>query len=263
MAAEYCRIKQWLTIAGGEGMTKIFAHRGASGYAPENTLEAFSLAMKQGADGIELDVQLTKDGEVVVVHDETIDRTSDGKGAVRDCTLQELKGFSFHNQMDEYKGARIPTLKEVLELVKPGNMQVNIELKTGVYWYREIEKKTMQVVKEAGMEDRVIYSSFNHYSIQKVLENKADAETAYLYSDVILNVDKYAKETGVCGLHPAIRHLKMADFMEEYRESGLKVRVWTVNTEEDMRLFIQNDLEGVITNYPDKALKIRKEIQGC
>ena len=128
-------------------MTEIFAHRGASGYAPENTLEAFRLAMEQGADGIELDVHLTKDGEVVVIHDETLDRTSDGQGKVRDYTLEELKKFSFHNHIEKYKGVQIPTLKEVLDLVENSSMKVNIELKTGIYWYEGIEEKTMEIVK--------------------------------------------------------------------------------------------------------------------
>lgn len=241
-------------------MTKIFAHRGASAYAPENTLEAFALAMEMGADGIELDVQLTKDGEVVVVHDETIDRVSNRKGYVKDYTLAELKTFTFDNNIEAYAGAKIATLKEVLELVKPGKMEVNIELKTGIYWYPEIEKKVIKIVEETGMKDRVIYSSFNHYSIQKVRELDAEAETAYLYGDVMLDVEKYAKDTGVCGLHPAVYHLKMADFMERYKESGLKVRVWTVNDENDMKEFIENDLEAVITNYPDVALKVREEL---
>ena len=241
-------------------MTKVFAHRGASGYAPENTLEAFALAGEQGAQGIELDVQLTKDGEVVVIHDETIDRVSTGKGAVRDYTLEELRRFSFHNHKKEYEGVQIPTLREVLEQVKPGGMEVNIELKTGIYWYPGLEEKTVELVKAAGMENRVIYSSFNHYSVQKILELDAEAETAYLYSDVLLNVENYAKNTGVCGLHPAVYHLKMADFLESYRRSGLKVRVWTVNDEADMRQFIEKDLEAVITNYPDRALRVRDEV---
>ena len=185
-------------------MTEIFAHRGASGYAPENTLEAFRLAMEQGADGIELDVHLTKDGEVVVIHDETLDRTSDGQGKVRDYTLEELKKFSFHNHIEKYKGVQIPTLKEVLDLVENSSMKVNIELKTGIYWYEGIEEKTMEIVKNKKMEGRVIYSSFNHYSIQKILEQDIHAETAYLFSDVTLNMEKYAKETGVKGLHPAV-----------------------------------------------------------
>lgn len=242
-------------------MTKIFAHRGASAYAPENTVEAFALAMEQGADGIELDVQMTKDGQVVVIHDETIDRVSDGTGAVRDYTLEELKKFHFSNHMENYENAVIPTLKEVLDLIKSSNMLLNIELKTGIYWYPNLEEKTMELVKEAGMEDRVIYSSFNHYSIKKILELNPHAECAFLYSDVILNVDKYAKNAGVCGLHPAVYHLKMAEFLKEYQESGLKVRVWTVNKKEDMEKFIKADLEAVITNYPDKALEIRNALQ--
>lgn len=245
---------------GEDQMTKVFAHRGASGYAPENTLEAFALAGEQGAQGIELDVQLTKDGEVVVIHDETIDRVSTGEGAVRDYTLEELRRFSFHNHKKEYEGVQIPTLREVLEQVKPGGMEVNIELKTGIYWYPGLEEKTVELVKAAGMENRVIYSSFNHYSVQKILELDAEAETAYLYSDVLLNVENYAKNTGVCGLHPAVYHLKMADFLESYRRSGLKVRVWTVNDEADMRQFIEKDLEAVITNYPDRALRVRDEV---
>lgn len=239
-------------------MTKIFAHRGASAYAPENTMEAFALAVKQGADGIELDAQMTKDGQVVVIHDEIIDRVSNGKGAVRDYTLEELRKFSFSNGMEDYQDAAIPTLKEVLEFLKPTNLELNIELKTGIYWYPGLEEKTMELVKEAGMEDRVIYSSFNHYSVQKILELDGSAQCAYLYSDVCLNVDKYAKETGVCGLHPAVYHLKMSTFLKEYQESGLKIRVWTVNKKEDMETFIKADLEAIITNYPDKALEVRK-----
>lgn len=232
-------------------MTEIFAHRGASGYAPENTLEAFRLAKDMGADGIELDVHLSKDGEVVVIHDETLDRTSNGQGKIRDYTLAELKKFSVHNGMEKYKGVQIPTLKEVLDFVKDSSMKVNIELKTGIYWYEGIEEKTMDIVKTMGMEDRVIYSSFNHYSIQKVLEQNSHAETAYLFSDVILNVEKYAKETGVKGLHPAVYHLKMADFLETYMKSGLKVRVWTVNNKKDIKMFMDAGVDVVITNYPD------------
>lgn len=239
-------------------MTEIFAHRGASGYAPENTLEAFRLAMEQGADGMELDVHLTKDGEVVVIHDETLDRTSNGHGNVRDYTLEELKKFSFHNHMEKYQGVQIPTLKEALNLVKNSRIKVNIELKTGIYWYEGIEEKTMDIVKTMGMEDRVIYSSFNHYSIQKVLEQNSDAETAYLFSDVPLNMEKYAKDTGVKGLHPAVYHLKMADFLETYMKSGLKVRVWTVNNKEDMKMFIDAGVDAIITNYPKVSVKLRE-----
>lgn len=242
--------------------TKIFGHRGASAEAPENTLEAFALAIEQGADGIELDVQMTKDGQLVVAHDETIDRVSNGTGAIRNYTLQQLKQFSFHQTHPEYKEAKIPTLEEVLQLIKPSNLLVNIELKTGIYWYDGMEKAVVELVQKMGLEDRVIYSSFNHYSVQKVKQLCPKAETAYLYSDVILDIEKYAKDTDVDGLHPALYHVKMADFLKRYQNSGLCVRVWTVNEEEDIRFLIEQGVDAIITNEPKKALQILEEMDG-
>ena len=127
--------------------TKVWAHRGASGYAPENTLESFKMAMDMKADGVELDVQLTKDNELVVIHDETIDRTSNKTGFVKDYTLAELKSFNFNNGNEKYEYAQIPTLKEVFQLLKPSNMVINIELKTGVFFYEGIEEKVLKLVK--------------------------------------------------------------------------------------------------------------------
>lgn len=241
-------------------ITKVFAHRGASGYAPENTLEAFALAIEQGADGIELDVQLSSDGIPVVIHDETIDRVTEKTGYVKDYTLQELKELTvLKDKFPEYGQSKIPTLKEVLEAVKSSGIQVNIELKTGIYWYPDIEKKVAEIVEETGMKEKIIYSSFNHYSVQRIKEIVPDAETAYLYSDVILNVEDYAKKTNVDGLHPAVYHVKMADFLKEYVKSGLDVRVWTVNEEADMRALTEAGVTAVITNYPDVAVRVRKE----
>ena len=237
--------------------TKVIAHRGASGYAPENTLEAFLLAIEQGADGIELDVQLSRDGIPVVIHDETIDRVTDRTGYVKDYTLQELKELTvLKDRFPQYSQSKIPTLKEVLEAVKPSGIQVNIELKTGIYWYPDIEKKVAEIVEETGMKEKIIYSSFNHYSVQRIKEIVPDAETAYLYSDVILNVEDYARKTKVDGLHPAVYHVKMADFLKGYIESGLNVRVWTVNEEADMKALTEAGVTAVITNYPDVAARI-------
>lgn len=238
--------------------TDIFAHRGASHYAPENTVPAFELAHQQGADGIELDVQLTKDGELVVIHDETIDRVSDGRGAVRDYTLEELKGFSFHNHMEQYGKVEIPTLREVLRLIKRWGMKLNIELKTGIYPYPGIEEKTLEMVRQEKVEKQVIYSSFNHYTIRRIRQLDPKAETAYLFSDVILDVDKYAARNGVSGLHPALYHVKMENFLREYLDSGLAVRVWTVNQKADMEELIRAGVDAVITNKPDVALAVRK-----
>ena len=109
------------------------------------------------------------------------------------------------------------------------------------------------------MEQRVIYSPFNHYSIQKIKQIVPEAETAYLYSDVIWNVTDYAKNTKVDGIHPAVYHIKMADFLNEYIKSGLNVRVWTVNDTTDMKWLIEAGVTAVITNYPDVAVKIREQ----
>ena len=145
--------------------TQIYAHRGASGYAPENTLEAFELAAKMGAQGVELDVHITKDGYLVVAHDETIDRVSDGTGFIRDMTLEELKRFTFNKTHPEYKDARIPTLKEVFDLLRPTGLFINIEMKNSVYDYPNLEQKTIDLAREENMIQRVIFSSFNHSDV--------------------------------------------------------------------------------------------------
>lgn len=238
---------------------KIYAHRGASQYAPENTLPAFALAAQQGADGIELDVHLTKDGQLVVIHDETLDRTTSGTGWVKDHTLAQLRQLCADNHMPGFAQARIPTLEEVLALVQPTGMLVNIELKTSILWYEGIEEKTLDLVRKMGMDSRVVYSSFNHYSIEKVRQLAPEAETAYLYSDIICDVEKYAAAHGVRGLHPGLWNVNMADLLQVYLGSGLAVRVWTVNDEADLRRLMLAGAD-VITNDPKLALEVRASL---
>ena len=153
----------------GEEMerTLVWGHRGASGYAPENTMAAFEKAVELGADGIELDVQLTKDGELVVIHDETIDRVSDGSGWVKDYTYAKLIKHNFNRTHPEYEHAQIPTLEEVYALIKPTDLTINVEIKTGVVFYPEIEARVLDLTERMGLMERVIFSSFNHYTIQK------------------------------------------------------------------------------------------------
>ena len=246
--------------------TKVWAHRGASAYAPENTLEAFLLAAEQGADGVELDVQLTKDGEMVVVHDEEIDRVSDGSGFVKDYTLAELKNLNFNKTHLEYQNVKIPTLREVYEALKPTGMTINVELKTGIFWYKDLEKKVLELTKEMEMEDRVIYSSFNHYSIAKILELDPKASTGILYADIIYDVVNYAKKIGTGALHPRseerrvgkeCRSRQMADFLQQYVESDLAVHVWTVNDKAEIERLMEAGVDAVITNYPDVAVSCR------
>ena len=153
-------------------MTKNFAHRGFSGKYSENTMLAFQKAIEVGADGIELDVQLTKDGELVIIHDETIDRTTDGKGYVVDYTYEELSKFdASYIYRGKFGFNKIPTLKEYFELVKDLDFITNIELKTGINEYLGIEEKVYQIIKEYKLEKKVIISSFNHFSILRMKKN--------------------------------------------------------------------------------------------
>ncbi len=231
----------------------IWAHRGASGHAPENTLSAFDLAAKMGADGVELDIQLTKDGKIVVCHDEKIDRTSNGAGYIRDYTLDELKTFSFCNGNLFYEDATIPTMEEVFNLLDPTGLSINIELKTGEYFYPEIGEKIIELTKKKGFQDRVIYSSFNHYTIMKIKELDPSAKTGFLYADGTLDMPSYGHKHGVNALHPALYNLQYEGFMEDCKKHGLDVNVWTVNSTADIKKCIDLGVHAIITNYPDKA----------
>ena len=236
----------------------VWAHRGASGYAPENTLAAFQKAVDLGADGVELDIQLTKDDQIVVIHDETIDRTSDGKGWVKDYTLEELRAFNYNRTKPEYKHADIPTMREVFELLKPTGLFINIEIKTGVVFYEKIEEKILALAKEMGMEDRVCYSSFNHYTVTRIHELKPDAEVGFLYADCPIDMPSYGVKHGVNALHPALYNLQYDGFVKECKEKGLKLNVWTVNERPYMEMCCQYGVDAIITNYPD----IAKEVVG-
>ncbi len=234
----------------------VWAHRGASGYLPENTMPAFEKAVELGADGIELDIHKTIDGQLVVIHDEKIDRTSNGKGWVKDYTLEELRRYNYNAIHPECKQADIPTMREVFELIKPTDLTINIELKTGVVFYEGIEEDILAMTKEFGMEDRVIYSSFNHYSIMKIKELNPEAATGFLYMDGTLNMPEYGHEHGVDALHPALYNIQYPNFMERAHELGLKVNTWTVNSRQYMKMACDMGVDAIITNYPDVALEM-------
>lgn len=231
----------------------IWGHRGASGHAPENTLPAFKMAADMGADGVELDIQLTKDGEIVICHDETIDRTSNGAGWLKDFTFAELRALDFSNGNAAYEGVKIPTMEEVFDLLAPTGLTINIELKTGIIFYEQIEEKILELAKKMDWEDRVIYSSFNHYSVRKIRELNPDAKVGLLYADGPLDMPGYGHRFGADALHPAFYNLQYPDYMEDCRKYGLDVNVWTVNSTEDLLRCRDLGVNAIITNYPVKA----------
>lgn len=240
--------------------TLVWAHRGASGYAPENTMPAFEKAIEMGADGIELDVQLTKDGELVVIHDETIDRTSDGHGWVKDLSYANLLKYNYNRTHPEYGTVQIPTLEEVYALVKPTNLTINVELKTGEIFYPELEGRVLDLTARMGMEERIWYSSFNHYTVQKIKELNPQAKTGMLYCDGIISPVSYGKYVvGADALHPALYNLQYPGYMKDCRKHQLKVHVWTVNEEQHMRSVCEQQVDAMITNYPDLGKRIAGE----
>lgn len=237
-------------------MQKIYAHRGASGYAPENTLEAFALAAEQQAHGVELDVHVSRDGELIVMHDETIDRVSDGSGAVRDMTLAELKRFHVSRPFAAYPTAQIPTLREVYELLAPTGLQVNVELKTDANFYEGIERKCIDLAADMGMIDKVLYSSFNHYTLLRVKEIDPALPCGLLYSATMVRPWEYAQSLGMDALHPHMRQLLIPDLVRDAHAHGVLVNPWTVNEPEHLRRVLSMGADITITNYPDRALAI-------
>ena len=234
----------------------IWAHRGASAYEPENTLEAFVLAIEMKADGIELDVQMTKDGVLVVTHDETIQRVSDGKGYIKDLTYEQLRSYNFGKKFPKYETVRIPTLAQVYELVKPTPLMINVELKNSKILYEGMEEKVVALTKEYDLEDRVIYSSFNHYSVLKLKGLTQKSKLAFLFEDGTMDLAKYCEFHKIDALHPALYHLQYKEFMKEIKESNIPIRVWTVNKEKDIKRLCELEVDGIITNYPDIGRKV-------
>ncbi|WP_158676484.1 glycerophosphodiester phosphodiesterase [Tessaracoccus sp. OH4464_COT-324] len=238
-------------------MTRIWAHRGASGTAPENTLPAFGRAIQLGADGVEFDVQRTADGHLVVIHDETIDRTSTGTGPVVGLTLEQLRRHSFHNNMPGFEGTQLPLLAEVLELYRGTPATVNIEFKTSIERYPGIAEQARLLVEELGMAEQVLYSSFDHYTLLELIGRVPREAVALLFADGIVEPWRYATQLGAGALHPGLHLLQQPHYVERAHESGLKVNVWTVNEPEHLAAVRALGVDALITNYPERATRLR------
>jgi len=233
-----------------------FAHRGASGYCPENTMAAFMKAVQLGASGIETDVQMTKDGKLVLIHDETLRRTAGVDGWVKDYTLAELKELDVGAWYDEsYRGETIPTLEELLDLASRHDLILNLELKNGVIVYPELERLTAELVRQHGLTDRVIISSFNHYSLMTMKQFAPEIETAVLYMEGLYEPWEYAKRIGASALHPYLLAVTK-EWVAHAQEQGIRYHPFTVNEESDMRMMLEAGVSGMITDYPDRLAKL-------
>lgn len=236
-------------------MTKYFGHRGYSGDYPENTMLAFEKAIEYGAAGIELDVQFSKDGRLVVIHDETLDRTTTGTGWVKDYTLDELKSldasFKFTGQ---YGVNQIPTLCEVLAFMSDKDAVTNIELKTGVFEYEGIEEAVLNCVRKNNVSEKVIISSFNHYSILRMRKLAPDLKCGLLTDCWLINAGKYVHDLDVQCYHPAFPNLT-PEITAEIKQYGLEINTWTVNRPEDFKRLESLGIDVAIGNYPNLMCK--------
>lgn len=241
----------------------IFAHRGASAHAPENTIAAFELALTQQADGIELDVKLSSDGYVVVHHDATVDRTTNGQGRLKDMSLAELRaldaGASFS---DQFRGEKIPTLDEVFETVGKRTF-INVELTNYSTPRDQLVETVCMLVKKHQLQKRILFSSFFASNLSKARSYLPEVPRGLLAFNGILGA--WARSFGFVfgkyqALHPYLKDMNQQEVLRVHRLKR-RVHVWTVNAEEDMRRLFGWGVDAIFTDDPQFAVKVRTESQ--
>jgi len=228
-------------------MPKVIAHRGASADAPENTLAAFQLALEYGADGIELDVMLSLDGQLVVIHDDTVNRTTDGSGRVRDMTLEELQAFNAGN------GQKIPSLSEVFDLFG-GKFLINIELKNYSSLFDSLPVQVAELVKEYELEETVIISSFNPFNLPRFRRRLPEVKLGLLTQPDqaqrwLWRLIRYD------ALHPYFNDVDET-LVSALHARNRQVNVWTVDEPDEIRRLAALCVDSIITNVPKSAREI-------
>ena len=230
----------------------VLAHRGYSAKAPENTMAAFELALEVGSGGLELDVHLTKDGEVVIIHDDTVDRTTNGTGRVDSYTMAELKELDAGSWFSpEFAGEKLPTLRQLLDLVKDKDILLNIETKTAL-GFEQLNETLASLLDQYDLWERTIISSFNHYSLAHMKDIRLQAKTAILYNAALVNPWVYAKSIGATVLHPYHKTI-IPEIVTAAQQNGMMVNVWTVDKPVDVERMKAAKVNGIITNVPDQV----------
>lgn len=239
-------------------MTLIMAHRGSSGNYPENTLPAFAGAVREGADGIELDVHLSKDGHLIVIHDESVDRTTNGSGLIRELTLEQIKAFDAGSWFGtKYTATKIPTLNEVLALLLQMGYRgfLNIELKTDKYHYPEIESTVSELMTGYEWPFSHWYCSFNFESLRIMSEVEPGAQLDMLFKNSKQKLQMALDSDFIEGIHPSF--VWVAANSEMIADFPKSIRPWTINSYEMLLTCFKLGVTGVITDFPSKAARIR------
>ena len=235
---------------------KVIAHRGSSLEAPENTLRAFEFALASGVDGLEIDVQLTGDGEPVVLHDETLNRTTSGTGYLIGQTYSHIRTLDAGRWFGEqFAGQRIPHLREVLDLLDKSGVLLNIELKNGMVQYPGLEEKVLDLLTLYPHQN-VFISSFNHYSLRLVKRLASDAKIGLLYMAGLVEPWRYAQLMQAYSLHPLYLNI-MPELVTGCKDASIKLFPWTVDSSEDLKRISDLGVEGIITNDPVRLLNMK------
>jgi len=242
-------------------MTKIYAHRGSKGNYPENSMLAFKKAIVAGVDGMEFDIHMTKDRELVVIHDPTLDRTTTGTGYIKDYTLAEIREFSIGAKFTEFKhydsswdDEIIPTFTEVLQLCKEYDLAVNVELKTYKVIYPGIEEATLEVVKKVNYNpEKVVYSSFHLPTILRIEKLNSQAKNAWLVENFVPMPADYIETLNLEALH-IDKQIVLAN-PQYWQQVADRLRVWTVNDMDEMRGLVDLGVAAIITDYPELAVE--------
>lgn len=239
----------------------IFAHRGASAHAPENTLAAFELALAEGADAIELDVKLSADGHAVVIHDQTVDRTTGAQGRVKDMPLAELRALgagSFFSST--FQNEKIPLLEEVFEAVGKRTL-IDVELTNYNAPNDHLVETVCMLVKRFALQKRVLFSSFLASNLSKARGLLPEVPRGLLAFHSLLGA--WARSFGFAfgdyqALHPNVKDATPQQVQRAHRLNR-RVHVWTVNAEEDIRRLFSWGVDGIFTDDPQLALRVRRE----
>lgn len=232
---------------------KRFAHRGVMALQPENTMSAFRLALDTGADGIETDVHLTKDGELVLIHDETLERTTDGNGMVSSYTLDELRRFNAGVRYSQQEV--IPTLQELLELVRGESIRLNLEVKTDVLRYVGIESRLLDTIESSGIDpSRVLFSSFNHETIHRLKKMRPDIEAAILLAQPLYDTVGYLESVGADSVHPHIDRITDEEIRWLQRHE-VPVRPYTIKTDAQLERCRSLQVDAIFVNDIEWANK--------
>ncbi|MDI6878233.1 MAG: glycerophosphodiester phosphodiesterase [Desulfitobacteriaceae bacterium] len=229
---------------------KVLGHRGAAGTAPENTLPAFRKGLEYGVDGFEFDVQLSRDGEVVICHDERVERTSDGVGWIKELTLKELKALNFGVRFGVQ--AEIPTLTELLALLHGRALLLNVEVKSSaLIEYPGIVDKVVNLLAKYQFLSQSIVSSFDHRVVAEVIRKYPQVQAGLLYASGPLEPWVYAQQVGATHLHPHFAFVS-SELVRESHVRGIGINTWTVDEPWVMEKMAAVGVDSVITNHPER-----------